>query len=111
MTSPAAAARPVLPGQVNPPEFALSDSLPGAIRGVDVVALPVLPGDGDGPVLLGPGSAELTDELGNLKREAFNLRFQAATSQLEKPSRVREVRRDIARIKTLQSERNRSAAK
>jgi large subunit ribosomal protein L29 len=54
---------------------------------------------------------QLSDELGNLKREAFNLRFQAATSQLEKPSRVREVRRDIARIKTLQSERNRSAAK
>ena len=54
---------------------------------------------------------QLTEELGNLKREAFNLRFQAATSQLEKPSRVREVRRDIARIKTLQSERNRSAAK
>lgn len=54
---------------------------------------------------------QLSEELGNLKREAFNLRFQAATSQLEKPSRVREVRRDIARIKTLQSERNRSAAK
>jgi large subunit ribosomal protein L29 len=54
---------------------------------------------------------QLTDELGTLKREAFNLRFQAATSQLEKPSRVREVRRDIARIKTLQSERSRSAAK
>lgn len=54
---------------------------------------------------------QLTDELGNLKREAFNLRFQAATSQLEKPSRVKEVRKDIARIKTLQSERNRSAAK
>ncbi|MGK6356064.1 50S ribosomal protein L29 [Sphingomonas sp. DT-207] len=54
---------------------------------------------------------QLADELGNLKREAFNLRFQAATSQLEKPSRVREVRRDIARIKTLQSERSRSAAK
>ena len=54
---------------------------------------------------------QLTDELGNLKREAFNLRFQAATSQLEKPSRVREVRRDIARIKTLQNERARSAAK
>ena len=54
---------------------------------------------------------QLTDSLGNLKREAFNLRFQAATSQLEKPSRVREVRRDIARIKTLQSERSRSAAK
>jgi large subunit ribosomal protein L29 len=54
---------------------------------------------------------QLSTELGNLKREAFNLRFQAATSQLEKPSRVREVRRTIARIKTLQSERARSAAK
>jgi large subunit ribosomal protein L29 len=54
---------------------------------------------------------QLGEELGNLKREAFNLRFQAATSQLEKPSRVREVRRDIARIKTLQTERSRSDAK
>mgnify|MGYP000978280120 CR=1 FL=1 len=54
---------------------------------------------------------QLGEDLGNLKREAFNLRFQAATSQLEKPSRVREVRRDIARIKTMQSERSRSAAK
>jgi large subunit ribosomal protein L29 len=54
---------------------------------------------------------QLAEQLGNLKREAFNLRFQAATSQLEKPSRVREVRRTIARIKTLQSERARSAAK
>ena len=54
---------------------------------------------------------QLTEELGNLKREAFNLRFQAATQQLEKASRVKEVRRDIARIKTLQSERSRSAAK
>ncbi|MDK2766989.1 MULTISPECIES: 50S ribosomal protein L29 [unclassified Sphingomonas] len=54
---------------------------------------------------------QLTEELGNLKREAFNLRFQAATSQLEKPSRVKEVRKDIARIKTLQNERSRSAAK
>ena len=54
---------------------------------------------------------QLSEELGNLKREAFNLRFQAATGQLEKPSRVREVRRDIARIKTLQNERSRSAAK
>ncbi|MFX5743362.1 50S ribosomal protein L29, partial [Acinetobacter baumannii] len=43
---------------------------------------------------------QLVEQLGELKREAFNLRFQAATSQLEKPSRVREVRRDIARIKT-----------
>ena len=38
---------------------------------------------------------QLSEALGNLKREAFNLRFQAATSQLEKPSRVKEVRRDI----------------
>ena len=54
---------------------------------------------------------QLGEELGNLKREAFNLRFQAATSQLEKSSRVKEVRRDIARIKTLQTERTRSDAK
>ena len=54
---------------------------------------------------------QLSEELGNLKREAFNLRFQAATNQLEKPSRVREVRRGIARIKTLQNERTRSTAK
>ena len=54
---------------------------------------------------------QLQADLADLKREAFNLRFQAATSQLEKPSRVKEVRRDIARIKTLQTERSRSAAK
>lgn len=53
---------------------------------------------------------QLVDELGALKREAFNLRFQAATNQLEKPSRMREVRRTIARIKTLQAERSRTAA-
>ncbi|MDQ2879685.1 MAG: 50S ribosomal protein L29 [Pseudomonadota bacterium] len=52
---------------------------------------------------------QLSEELGNLKREAFNLRFQAATNQLEKPSRVREVRRDIARIKTVQGQRSRAA--
>ena len=52
---------------------------------------------------------ELSTELNNLKREQFNLRFQAATNQLEKPSRVKEVRRDIARIKTLQGERARAA--
>ena len=61
--------------------------------------------------LKGKSDDQLTEELGNLKREAFNLRFQAATSQLEKPSRVREVRRDIARVKTLQTERSRSATK
>ena len=54
---------------------------------------------------------QLGEDLGNLKREAFSLRFQAATSQLEKSSRVREVRRDIARIKTLQNERSRSDSK
>jgi large subunit ribosomal protein L29 len=52
---------------------------------------------------------QLQTQLTELKREAFNLRFQAATNQLEKPSRVKEVRRTIARIKTLQSERARAA--
>jgi large subunit ribosomal protein L29 len=50
---------------------------------------------------------QLQQQLLDLKREAFNLRFQAATNQLEKPSRVREVRRTIARIKTVQNERTR----
>ena len=54
---------------------------------------------------------QLNEQLVELKREQFNLRFQAATNQLEKPSRVREVRRTIARIKTLQSDRVRAAAK
>jgi large subunit ribosomal protein L29 len=53
---------------------------------------------------------QLADRLQELKREQFNLRFQAATNQLEKPSRVREVRRTIAQIKTLQAERTRSAS-
>ena len=54
---------------------------------------------------------QLSGDLGDLKREAFNLRFQAATNQLERPARIKEVRRDIARIKTLQTARARSAAK
>ena len=54
---------------------------------------------------------QLSDELLKLKKEQFNLRFQAATGQLEKASRVKEVRRSIARIKTQQTERTRSAAK
>jgi len=53
---------------------------------------------------------QLGEQLGQLKKEQFNLRFQAATNQLEKPSRVREVRRDIARIKTLQAQRTSAAA-
>ena len=48
---------------------------------------------------------QLSTALGELKREQFNLRFQAATGQMERPSRVREVRRTIARIKTLQTQR------
>src|SRR5206468_12869269 len=51
---------------------------------------------------------QLEQQLGELKREQFNLRFQSATNQLEKPSRVREVRRTIARIMTLKNERSRS---
>ena len=52
---------------------------------------------------------QLNADLGDLKKEAFNLRFQAATNQLERPTRIKEVRRDIARIKTLQTERSQSA--
>jgi large subunit ribosomal protein L29 len=52
---------------------------------------------------------QLATQLSDLKREQFNLRFQAATNQLEKPSRVREVRRTIARIKTLQNARSAKA--
>lgn len=48
---------------------------------------------------------ELKDELENLKKEQFNLRFQRATQQLESTSRVREVRRDIARVKTALAEK------
>ncbi|MBU4527982.1 MAG: 50S ribosomal protein L29 [Hoeflea sp.] len=44
---------------------------------------------------------QLNDELAKLKKEQFNLRFQGATGQLEKTSRVQQVRRDIARIKTI----------
>jgi large subunit ribosomal protein L29 len=58
----------------------------------------------------GRSDADLTTELTALKREQLNLRFQAATQQLEKPSRVREVRRDIARIQTEQSARAQKSA-
>lgn len=44
---------------------------------------------------------QLSDELVNLKKEQFNLRFQKATGQIEKTHRVNEVRKDIARIKTV----------
>jgi len=48
---------------------------------------------------------QVTEELLKLKKEQFNLRFQEATGQLEKTARVRQVRRDIARIKTIQGEK------
>jgi large subunit ribosomal protein L29 len=54
---------------------------------------------------------QLSDELLKLKKEQFNLRFQRATGQLENTSRVRVVRRDIARIKTLASRKRAEAAK
>ncbi len=44
---------------------------------------------------------ELREELENLKKEQFNLRFQAASGQLENTARVREIRRDVARINTI----------
>ena len=53
---------------------------------------------------------QLSTQLTELKREQFNLRFQAATNQLERPARIREVRRQIAQIKTLQTQRAKTAA-
>ncbi|MEM7718148.1 MAG: 50S ribosomal protein L29 [Pseudomonadota bacterium] len=53
---------------------------------------------------------QLRDELTNLKKEAFNLRFQQATNQLENTSRVREVRRNVARVKTILNEKAAGAA-
>ena len=49
---------------------------------------------------------QLSDELVKLKKEQFNLGFQKATGQLEKTARVRQVRRDIARIKTIAAEKS-----
>jgi len=54
---------------------------------------------------------QLGDQLASLKKEQFNLRFRRATGQLENTARVREVRLDIARIKTLIRERELKAAK
>jgi large subunit ribosomal protein L29 len=54
---------------------------------------------------------ELTDQLASLKKEQFNLRFQQATGQLEKTARIREVRRDIARVKTIAAEKRAAEAK
>jgi large subunit ribosomal protein L29 len=54
---------------------------------------------------------ELTDQLASLKKEQFNLRFQKATGQLEKTARIREVRRDIARIKTIAAQKRAAETK
>jgi large subunit ribosomal protein L29 len=51
---------------------------------------------------------ELSGQLSNLKKEQFNLRFQRATGQQEGVGRVRQVRREIARVKTIMSEKNRA---
>ncbi len=48
---------------------------------------------------------QLDDELIKLKKEQFNLRFQGATGQLENTARIRQVRRDVARIKTIRREK------
>lgn len=51
-------------------------------------------------------SDQLDDKLTELKKEQFNLRFQKATNQLENTARVRVVRRDIARIKTIRAQKS-----
>ena len=56
------------------------------------------------------GAENLPGMLLDLRREQFNLRFQQATGQTEGVGRVRKVRRDIARVKTIMSEQKRSAA-
>jgi large subunit ribosomal protein L29 len=52
---------------------------------------------------------QLQEKLVDLKKEQFNLRFQRATGQLENTSRVRTVRRDIARVKTIEGQKRRGA--
>ena len=54
---------------------------------------------------------QMNDKLLELKKEQFNLRFQSATGQLEKTARIREVRRDIARLKTIMTETKTADAK
>ena len=53
---------------------------------------------------------QLRDELANLKKEAFNLRFRQATNQLENTARMRQVRRDVARVKTILNQKAAAAA-
>ncbi|MDA0262065.1 MAG: 50S ribosomal protein L29 [Proteobacteria bacterium] len=60
--------------------------------------------------LKGKSADEISDELLALKKEAFNLRFQRASGQLENTARMREVRRDIARLKTVMRQSHSSGA-
>ncbi len=53
---------------------------------------------------------QLREELANLKKESFNLRFQQATGHLENTARMREVRRDVARVATVLNEKAQAAA-
>jgi len=53
---------------------------------------------------------QLREELTNLKKEAFNLRFQQATGALENTARMRQVKRDVARVNTILNEKARAAA-
>lgn len=55
--------------------------------------------------------ADLQKKLAELKEELFNLRFQSATGQLENPMRIKSVRQDIARVKTIMHEKNRNIGK
>ena len=60
--------------------------------------------------LKGKTAAELNEDLVALKKELFNLRFQNATNQLDNTSRIKEVRRNIARVKTVITEKSRAEA-
>jgi len=60
--------------------------------------------------LRGKTPDQLRDQLVGLKKEAFNLRFQAATNQLENTARMRAVRRDVARVKTVLGQKAAEAA-
>ncbi len=99
---------PVLPTQVTPPELALSDAAPHAIVGVEVVAVPVLPGDDDTGPALGPGAEELSEQLG-----ADLLALARATEDTDPsdcdPVDLREVFQDCVDLLSVQAEVKRMA--
>ncbi len=64
----------------------------------------------DAKELRGKTPDQLREALVGLKKEAFNLRFQQATSQLDNTARMRSVRRDVARVRTILNEKARGAA-